>query len=310
MIPLPFMSRHLLAPLLSFYVLATGTSPAVPTEARTNMDCQWPDRTTIAAPEGRDVIWFCQPATNWNEALPLGNGRLGAMVFGGVNEERLQLNEDTLWSGAPHDYNHPGAFEHLAEIRKLIAEQKFAEAEKLGNEKILGIPKGQASYQPLGDLKLIFPHHGEVTDYRRELDLRNSIARVSYQVGGVRFTREVFISYPDQVMVVRLTCDQPGGLNFDLALSSPHPITTSAQPEGQLTMRGEVKSGHIPDRQARHPLCRRGPRGRRRRRNRCRGEPAFRSQRPRGDGALFRRDQLPELPGQRRRRPLPLRKAS
>jgi alpha-L-fucosidase 2 len=109
------------------------------------------------------TLWYRQPATTWNEALPIGNGRLGAMLFGGVNEERLQLNEDTLWSGAPHDYNHPGAFEHLAEIRKLIAEQKFPEAEKLGNEKILGIPKGQASYQPLGDLKLGFSHHGEAS---------------------------------------------------------------------------------------------------------------------------------------------------
>ncbi len=192
------------------------------------------------------TLWYRQPATHWNEALPIGNGRLGAMVFGGVNEERLQLNEDTLWSGAPHDYNHPGAFEHLAEIRKLIAEEQFAEAEKLGNEKMLGIPKGQASYQPLGDLKVSFSHHGETTDYRRALDLRNAIARVSYQVGGVRFTREVFISYPDQVMVMRLTCDQPGGLNFDLALSSPHTNGVHVSPEGQLTMSGEVKIGHIP----------------------------------------------------------------
>lgn len=192
------------------------------------------------------TLWYRQPATAWNEALPIGNGRLGAMVFGGVNEERLQLNEDTLWSGAPHDYNHPGASEHLAEIRKLIAEQKFSEAEKLGNEKMLGIPKSQANYQPLGDLKLSFSHHGDATDYRRELDLRNSITRVSYQIGGARFTREAFISYPDQVMVVRLTCDQPGGLNFDLALSSPHPSGVQVGPDGHLTMSGEVKIGHIP----------------------------------------------------------------
>ena len=118
-----------------------------------------PARLTGQAPPPENparMLWYRQPARAWIEAMPLGNGRLGAMVFGGVAEERIQLNEDTLWSGAPHDYNHPGAFEHLAEIRKLIAEQKFDEARKLGDATMLGIPAGQASYQPLGDLQLTF----------------------------------------------------------------------------------------------------------------------------------------------------------
>ena len=105
-------------------------------------------------PEYTWSLWYRQAATNWNEALPLGNGRLGAMIFGGAGEERIQLNEDTLWSGAPHDYNHPGAFAHLADVRKLIAEQKFDEAKKLADATMLGLPAGQASYQPVGDLFL------------------------------------------------------------------------------------------------------------------------------------------------------------
>ncbi len=192
------------------------------------------------------TLWYRQPAQSWNEALPLGNGRLGAMVFGGVNEEQFQLNEDTLWSGAPHDYNHPSASEHLAEIRRLIKERQFAEAETFGNQTMLGTPKDQASYQPLGDLKLSFAHAGDATDYRRGLDLRDSVARVAYRVGAVRFTRETFISYPDQAMVVRLGCDQPGGLTFGISLTSPHPFTATAQPDGILWMDGEVKNGHIP----------------------------------------------------------------
>jgi alpha-L-fucosidase 2 len=111
---------------------------------------------------------------------------------------------------------------------------------------MLGIPKEQASYQPLGDLKISFPHAENITEYRRELDMRDSTVRVTYRVGAARFTRETFISYPDQVMVVRLDCDQPGGLTFGIDLSSPHSFTTTAKAEGLLWMDGEVKQGHIP----------------------------------------------------------------
>jgi alpha-L-fucosidase 2 len=192
------------------------------------------------------TLWYAQPAKDWNEALPLGNGRLGAMVFGGVNEECFQLNEDTLWSGAPHDYNHPGAFGHLAEIRSLIAGRQFTEAGKLGNQTMLGIPREQACYQPLGDLKLSFPHQGDVTGYRRQLDMRDATVRVSYRAGAVQYTREVFVSHPDQAMVVRLTGDQPGSITFDASFSSPHPFKTTARADGQLWMDGDVQAGHIP----------------------------------------------------------------
>jgi len=191
------------------------------------------------------TLWYRQPARAWTEAMPLGNGRLGAMVFGGVAKERIQLNEDTLWSGAPHDYNHPGAFEHLAEIRKLIAEQKFDEAEKLGDATMVGIPTGLAKYQTLGDLQLNFDGHEEAQDYRRDLDMEDSIACVRYKIGAARFTREVFISQPDQVMVIRITCDKPKQLSFGMVLSSPHPNEVTASQDGRLEMTGEVMSGEI-----------------------------------------------------------------
>ncbi len=178
-------------------------------------------------------LWYRQPARFWAEAMPMGNGRLGAMVFGGVAEERIQLNEDTLWSGEPHDYNHPGAFSHLAEIRKLIAERKFDEARQLGDKTMLGVPATQAEYQPLGDLQMRFDGHTEARDYRRELDMADSVARVSYRIGSAHFTRELFVSQPDQVMVVRLACDQPQRLSFALGFTSPHANQVVATPDGR-----------------------------------------------------------------------------
>ena len=177
--------------------------------------------------------------------MPIGNGRLGAMVFGGVGEEKIQLNEDTLWTGAPHDYNHPGASDHLAQIRKLIAEQNYDEALKLGDEKMLGIPPNQASYQPLGDLQMRFADHQNETDYRRELDIQNSVARVSYRIGSVRYTREVFISYPDQIMAMQLTCDQPSRLGIELEFSCPHSNQITTLPDGRLCLVGEVQTGYF-----------------------------------------------------------------
>ena len=191
------------------------------------------------------ILWYRQPARAWSEALPLGNGRLGAMVFGGVAEERIQLNEDTLWSGEPHDYNHPGAFAHLAEVRKLIAEQKFDDAKKLADATMRGLPEGQASYQPLGDLNFVFENHATAQDYRRELNLADSLARVSYRIGDATFTRELFISNPDQVMVVRLSCDQPQRLSFALNFASQHSNQVVATADGRLAMSGEVQIGHF-----------------------------------------------------------------
>ncbi len=168
------------------------------------------------------MLWYTQPAAKWTEALPIGSGRLGAMVFGGTTSERIQFNEDTLWRGHPHDYVRAGAGSHLAELRRLLLEGKSKAAETLARDTFIGDPKRQMPYQPFGDVRLTFRGHDAATNYRRELLLDSAIARTSYQVGGVAFTRDVFASYPDNVIAVRLTADRPGQISFTVALTSPH----------------------------------------------------------------------------------------
>ena len=183
-------------------------------------------------------LWYTSPAAKWEEALPIGNGRLGAMVFGGASQERLQLNEDTLTSGYPGYRDLPlDARKDFATITNQIVRRQFAEADALVTEKWLG--GSWACYQPLGDMFLDFGHKEPVTNYTRELDLNSAVCRVRYQSGGVTFTREVFASQPDQVIVVRLTADRPGGLNFRARLTSPHPVEVRAE-GGQLAMRGQL----------------------------------------------------------------------
>jgi len=179
-------------------------------------------RAAGAADPGATVMWYDGPAANWFAALPVGSGRLGAMVFGGTENERIQFNEQTLWSGGPHDYNNPEAIKHLGEVRRLIFAGQNKQADNL-LKKMMGTPARQQAYQPLGDLKLHFPGHGKPAGYRRSLDLGRAVARVSYKLDGVRFTREVFASYPSQVIAVRLTADKPGRISFDLSLSSKQP---------------------------------------------------------------------------------------
>lgn len=167
-------------------------------------------------------LWYQAPAAEWLEALPVGNGRIGAMVFGGTDTERLQLNEDSVWAGGPHDYIRPGAGEHLDEIRRLVVEEKWNQAQRLIDTKFIGSPSEQVAYQVLGDLELAFTGTGEVTDYERELDLETAVARTSYTRGGVRHVREVFASTPDQVVVVRMTTDTPGSIGFTARFTTPN----------------------------------------------------------------------------------------
>jgi len=169
---------------------------------------------------GPFALWYDKPATLWVEALPIGNGRLGAMVFGGVERERLQLNEDTLYAGGPYDPNNPAALKALPEARRLIFAGKYEQATTLIGEEMMAHPIKQMPYEPVGDLNLRFPGHTAL-DFRRELDLDTAIASVSYRSGDVRFTREVFSSPVDQVIVVRLSADQPGQLTFHAGFSTP-----------------------------------------------------------------------------------------
>jgi len=159
-------------------------------------------------------IWFTAPAKKWDEALPVGNGRLGAMVFGTVDEERLQLNEDTYWTGGPYSTVVKGGSKVLPEIQRLVFAGRFLEAHNLFGRNLMGYPIEQQKYQSLANLHLIFPHEGTADHYRRTLDLEQGIVTVSYSINGVHFKREVFSSAPDQAVVVRLTCDRPNGLTF------------------------------------------------------------------------------------------------
>jgi len=166
-------------------------------------------------------LWYKKPAHikyGWDEALPLGNGRLGAMVFGGIETERLQLNEDSVWYGGPRDRNNPAAFENLETIRELIRDGKIREAEKLATVALSGIPESQRHYLPLGDIFLQFYGLSNATDYYRELDLSNAVARIIFRVGDTIFKREIFISAPDQIMVVRLTAEGSLKLFFNAKL--------------------------------------------------------------------------------------------
>src|SRR5262249_5943512 len=150
------------------------------------------------------VLWYDKPATEWTDALPVGNGRLGAMIFGGVASEQLQLNEDTLYAGSPYDPNNPEALKALPEARRPSFAGRYKEAHELVGAKMMAHPIKQMPYEPIGDLRLDFPGHKNVTNYRRQLDLNTAVATVSYQLGETTFTREVFASPLDQVIVVRL----------------------------------------------------------------------------------------------------------
>ncbi|WP_239618280.1 glycoside hydrolase family 95 protein [Cohnella mopanensis] len=161
-----------------------------------------------------DKLMYRSPAREWNEALPIGNGRLGAMIFGDPGAERLQLNEDSLWYGGPRDRHNPDALAHLSEIRELILEGKLREAERLASLALTAIPETQRHYVPLGDLFLNFEHASDITDYERRLDLSEAVVRISYTAGGVTFSRELFASYPDGAIAIRLTADVPGQLSF------------------------------------------------------------------------------------------------
>lgn len=163
-------------------------------------------------------LQYEKPAQFWTESVPIGNGRLGAMVFGGVENERIQLNEDTLWSGYPKDGNNPNAKALLPKIRELLQVEKYGEAEVVSKE-MMG-PYTQ-SYMPLGDLRIALEHGSLCHSYRRELDLKQGIARTEYQIGEVVYTREVFASNPDQAIIIRLESSVQGMLNAHFRLDSP-----------------------------------------------------------------------------------------
>ena len=209
-----------------------------------------PPAHPLAPGAAATTLWYAQPATKWVEALPVGNGRLGAMVFGGVASERINLNEQTIWTGGPYEPTRAGGPEALPEIRRLIFAGKHRDAEALFNKNMLGNPVEQMKYQPLGDLLLEFPGHETATDYRRDLDLNQAVASVTYRVGDTEFRREVFASAEGQVVVVRVSANKLSAVNLTAKLAGiPNTKTPGDEqfaaevtPEGDLVLRGKTAS--------------------------------------------------------------------
>jgi alpha-L-fucosidase 2 len=192
-----------------------------------------------AVPPSRLALWYRQPAAQWTEALPVGNGRLGAMIFGGIDQERIQLNEDTLWAGQPADRDRKGAWKHLAEARRLLFEGKYREGQKLMQDEFMS-PRWVRSYQTLGDLRLRFTHPGAVTQYRRALDLSTAVASVQYRSGDALFTREILASPVDRVIAVRLGSDRPGRITLEVELTREADAVVKAEAPGVLVMSGQA----------------------------------------------------------------------
>lgn len=229
-------------------------------------------QSAVAA--GKLELWYAAPATQWTEALPVGNGRLGAMIYGGVSDEHIQFNESTVWTGQPHEYQHDGAVKFLPVMRDLCnesrrfereaiqldqagkraeAKEKWnaararqKEAEDIGWAEFMGIPVRQEAYQAFGDVRLHFPGLTNVSEYRRDLDLDAAVTRVSFRSGDARFTRECFASFPDQVIVWRVAADKPGRVSFTAKTDSPHSTAKTARREGdQLALMGQVEEGGV-----------------------------------------------------------------
>lgn len=193
------------------------------------------------------TLWYEKPAEKWVEALPIGNGRLGAMIFGEPKTEHLQVNEETIWTGKPHDYARKGAYLYLDTIRKLIAEGRQKEAEELAMDKFMSDPLRQKEYQPFYDLYLDFGavDPAEVESYRRALDLDQALATVDFSYQGVQYHREYLASHPHQAIAVHLSADKPGMISFSAALGSAHEeVEATADGEG-LVLKGRVQPDGI-----------------------------------------------------------------
>ncbi len=187
-----------------------------------------------------NLLWYRAPAANWNEALPIGNGRLGAMVFGGIVDERLQLNEETVWAGQKLDRVNPQAATSLPEIRRLLFAGKPAEAEAIADKTIISVPRRMPPYQTLGDLRLRFQVDGEASDYRRELDLDEAVARVRFRVGAATFRREMLATAVDQVIAVRLISDRPGAISFTASMSRERDASSRAEGNSAIVLEGQA----------------------------------------------------------------------
>ncbi|SMO54243.1 alpha-L-fucosidase 2 [Fodinibius sediminis] len=201
--------------------------------------------SALKAQEQDLQLWYESPARAWTEALPVGNGSLGGMIFGGIDRERIQLNEESVWTGHPIDRGNPEARAHLDSVRQLLFAGEYTEAERLAQEKIMGrrLEQGEHTYQTLGNLYLNFPGASKTEDYRRALDLSTAVASVHYEQEGIRYKRELFSSYPDQLMALNLSADQPGALSLELQLNRPSQHEAVTLSANEIVMREHTGNG-------------------------------------------------------------------
>jgi len=183
-------------------------------------------------------LWYTKPAKVWVEALPIGNGRLGAMVYGDPISETIQLNENTVWAGQPNRNDNTNAKKALPKIRKLIFDGKYKEAQDLANEKFISKKSQGSPYETIGNLILNFPDHENYTNYYRDLNIEKAITTTKYTVNGINFTSEMFSSSPDQIMVAKISADKPGVINFSATLNRPSNYIVSSNGNDELILSG------------------------------------------------------------------------
>jgi len=202
------------------------------------------------APTEKGILWYRKPATVWNEALPLGNGKLGAMVYGGILHEDIQLNEDTIWAGYKRsDVDNPNSLKVLPKVRALLFANKAGEATELIKENMMGVPQNILSYQPLGNLYIDFSGISKVENYRRTLDIKTGIATVTYKAEGVEFKRTLLVSAPDQVIAIHLTASQLSHIHFKASLSRSKDARFFADTttNNRYIMRGQIMAQYSND---------------------------------------------------------------
>ncbi|WP_081238940.1 glycosyl hydrolase family 95 catalytic domain-containing protein [Streptomyces viridosporus] len=218
----------------------TGAGSATTAHAASPADASAEADRPLAA--GPLRLWYTSAASEWLRALPIGNGRLGAMVFGGVQSEQLQLNEDTVWGGGPYDPANSSGLANLPEIRRRVFAGDWSGAQSLIDSTFMGTPLGQMPYQTVGSLRLNFPSGGTATGYHRELDLTAAVALTRYTRDGVTYTREVFASGADQVIVVRLTADTTGRISFSATFDSPQSSSRNSPDPQTIALDGSGES--------------------------------------------------------------------
>ena len=204
---------------------------------------------------GQHLLWYDRPAQNWNEALPIGNGRLGAMVYGNVAADRLQLNEETIWAGQPNNNANPEALEYLPKVRQLVWEGRYKEAQDLATQHVQSRTNHGMPYQPFGDLYLSFPGQGAYTGYYRELSLDSARAITRYTANGIHYQREYLAPLGSDVMAVRITADRPASITLTAMLTTPHAdanirsegneVVLSANRAGACSRRSSTMKSHI-----------------------------------------------------------------